>query len=89
MNRQNIIKSISLSFLTVWHNATKFGVNPVKSALRNKLFNRVNQILMAITLGSISGISRICRIAAFSGDGLVNRLYKADWEELDRLIEVA
>jgi len=40
----------------VWHNATKFGVN---------------QILMAITLASISWVSRIRRIATFSGDGLV------------------
>ena len=61
MNRQNIVKSISTSFPTVWHNATKFGIN---------------QILMAITLSSISGISRICRIAAFSGDGLVRAILK-------------
>jgi hypothetical protein len=63
MNRQNIVKSISISFPTRWHNATKFGVN---------------QILMAITLASISGINRICRIAAFSGDGLVKALLKLD-----------
>jgi hypothetical protein len=63
MNRQNIIRSISSSFPTVWHNATKFGVN---------------QILMAITLASISGVSRICRIAAFSGDGLVKSLLRLD-----------
>jgi hypothetical protein len=63
MNRQNIIRSISSSFPTVWHNATKFGVN---------------QVLMAITLASISGISRICRIAAFSGDGLVKALLRLD-----------
>ena len=50
MNRQNIVKSINSSFPTEWHNATKFGVN---------------QVLMAITLASISGISRICKIAAF------------------------
>lgn len=49
MNRQNIVKSISTSFPTDWHNATKFGVN---------------QILMAITLASISGIKRINKIAA-------------------------
>ena len=61
MNRQNIIRSISSSFPTVWHNATKFGVN---------------QILMAITLASISGVNRICRIAAFSGDGLVRSLLR-------------
>jgi len=63
MNRQNIVKSISVSFPTMWHNATKFGVN---------------QILIAITLASISGINRICRIAAFSGDGLVKALLKLD-----------
>lgn len=63
MNRQNIVKSISISFPTRWHNATKFGVN---------------QILMAITLASITGINRICRIAAFSGDGLVKALLKLD-----------
>jgi hypothetical protein len=63
MNRQYIVKSISSSFSTVWHNATKFGVN---------------QVLMAITLASISGISRICRIATFSGDGLVKALLKLD-----------
>jgi hypothetical protein len=61
MNRQNIIRSISSFFPTVWYNATKFGIN---------------QILMAITLASISGISRICRIAVFSGDGLVRALLK-------------
>ena len=61
MNGQNIVKSISTLFPTRWHNATKFGVN---------------QILMAITLASISGVSRISRIAAFSGDGLVKALLK-------------
>ncbi|HUX59133.1 MAG TPA: transposase, partial [Bacteroidales bacterium] len=63
MNRQNIVKTFGKSFPTVWYNATKFGVN---------------QILMAITLSSISGISRICKIAAFSGDGLVKALLKLD-----------
>jgi hypothetical protein len=63
MNRQNIVQSISSSFPTVWYNATKFGIN---------------QIMMAITLASISGISRLCRIAAFSGDGLVKSLLKLD-----------
>ena len=65
MNRQNITRSISSPFPTEWHTTTKFGVN---------------QILMAITLASINGISRICRIAAFSGDVLVKvmlKLYKA------------
>ena len=60
MNRQNIVKSINTSFPTAWHNATKFGVN---------------QVLMAITLASISGISRVYRIAAFSGDGLVKAVH--------------
>ena len=54
MNRQNIVKIFGNSFPTVWYNATKFGIN---------------QILMAITLSSISGINRICRIAAINGDG--------------------
>ncbi len=63
MNRQYIVKSISSSFPTEWHNATKFGVN---------------QVLMTITLASISGINRICRIAAFSGDGLIKALLKLD-----------
>jgi len=54
MNRQHIVKSINSSFPTEWHNATKFGVN---------------QVLLAINLASISGISRICRITAFSGGG--------------------
>jgi len=63
MNRQNIVRSISTSFPTEWHNATKFGVN---------------QVLLAITLASISGINRIYRIAVFSGDGLVKALLKLD-----------
>lgn len=63
MNRQNIVKSISSCFPNQRHNATKFGVN---------------QILMSITLASISGISRICKIAAFSGYGLVKALLKLD-----------
>ncbi|MBA7570908.1 hypothetical protein ES708_12664 [subsurface metagenome] len=63
MNRQNIVKTIGKSFPTVWYNATRFGVN---------------QILMAIILSSISEISRICKIATFSGDGLVKALLKLD-----------
>lgn len=63
MNHQNIVKSISACFPTQRYNATKFGVN---------------QILLSITLASISGINRICRIAAFSGDGLVKTLLKLD-----------
>lgn len=63
MNHQHIVRSIISSFPTEWHNATKFGIN---------------QVLVAITLASISGISRICRIAAFSGDGLVKALLRLD-----------
>jgi hypothetical protein len=63
MNRKDIVKSISSSFPTEWHNATKFGIN---------------QVLMAITLASISGIGRICRISAFTGDGLVKALLGLD-----------
>lgn len=61
MNRQNIIRSINSTFPTEWHNATKFGIS---------------QVLMATTLASISGIGRICRIATFSGDGLVKALLR-------------
>ena len=76
MNRQHIVKSISSSFPTVWHNATKFGVN---------------QVLIAITMASISVINRIYRIAVFSGDGLVKvklknlkDLLKAqDWTDVE------
>ena len=74
MNRQNIVKSISSLFPTRWHNATKFGVN---------------QILMAITLASISGISRICKIATFSGDGLVKALLKLDKAINENALSVA
>ena len=74
MNRQNIVKSISTLFPSGWHNATKFGVN---------------QILMAITLASISGISRINKIAAFSGDGLVKTLLKLDKAINENAISVA
>ena len=61
MNKQGIIKSISSLFPTEWHSATKFGVN---------------QILITVTLASVCGIGRICKIAAFSGDGLVKCLLK-------------
>jgi len=61
MNKQGIIKSISTLFPTKWHSATKFGVN---------------QILITVTLASVCGIGRICKIAAFSGDGLVRCLLK-------------
>jgi len=63
MNRQNIVKSFHTTFPTIWQNATKFGIN---------------QILMAITLASISGVNRICKIATFSGDGLVKVILKLD-----------
>jgi hypothetical protein len=74
MNHQNIVKSISASFPNRWHNTTKFGVN---------------QILMAITLASISGISRICKIATFSGDGLVKALLKLDKAINENALSVA
>jgi hypothetical protein len=78
MNKQGIVKSISTLFPTEWHSATKFGVNPVKSALQNKLFNGVNQVLISIAMSSFCGINRICKIASFTGDGLVSALLKLD-----------
>jgi len=63
MNCKNIVKTIGKSFPTVLYNATRLGVN---------------QILMAIILLSISEISRICKIAAFSGNGFVKALLKLD-----------
>jgi len=63
MNKQGIVKSISTLFPTEWHSATKFGVN---------------QILISITMSSFCGINRICRIASFTGDGLVRALLKLD-----------
>lgn len=63
MNKQGIIKSISTLFPTEWHSATKFGVN---------------QILISIAMSSFCGINRICKIASFSGDGLVRALLKLD-----------
>jgi hypothetical protein len=63
MNHQHIVRSITSSFPTEWHNATKFGIS---------------HVLVGITLASVSGISRICRIAAFSGDGLVKALLRLD-----------
>jgi hypothetical protein len=61
MNKQGIIKSVSTLFPTEWHNATKFGVN---------------QILFSIVMSSFCGINRICKIASFTGDGLVRVLLK-------------
>ena len=63
MNKQGIVKSISTLFPTEWHNATKFGVN---------------QILISIAMSSFCGINRICKIASFTGDGLVRALLKLD-----------
>ncbi len=63
MNRKNIVKTIAKSFSTILYNATRLGVN---------------QILMAIILLSISEISRICKIATFSGNGFVKTLHKLD-----------
>jgi len=61
MNKQGIVKSISTLFSTKWHSATKFGVN---------------QILISIAMSSFCGINRICKIASFTGDGLVRALLK-------------
>lgn len=55
-------------FPTRWHSATKFGVHPVKFALRNELFNRVNQVLISIIMASFCGINRINKISSFTGD---------------------
>jgi len=63
MNKQGIVKSISALFPTEWHSATKFGVN---------------QILISIAMSSFCGINRICKIASFTGDGLVRALLKLD-----------
>jgi hypothetical protein len=63
MNKQGIIKSISTLFPTEWHSATKFGVN---------------QILISIAMSSFCGVNRICKIASFTGDGLVRALLKLD-----------
>ena len=63
MNKQGIIKSVSTLFPTKWRSATKFGVN---------------QILLSVALSSFCGINRICKIASFTGDGLVRVLLKLD-----------
>ncbi len=63
LNRQKIVKVFGKPFPKVLHNATEFGFK---------------QILMAITLSSISGISRICKMAAFSSDSLLKPLLKLD-----------
>jgi hypothetical protein len=61
MNKQGIIKSVSTLFPTEWHSATKFGVN---------------QIMFSVVMSSFCGINRICKIASFTGDGLVRVLLK-------------
>lgn len=61
MNKQGIIKSVGTLFPTEWHSATKFGVN---------------QVLFSIVMSSFCGINRICKIASFTGDGLVRVLLK-------------
>src|SRR5680860_76419 len=61
MNRQGLVGTISGSFPTRWHNATKFGAD---------------QVLMAIVMASLSGVARMNKIANFSGDGLVKALLK-------------
>ena len=63
MNKQGIVKSTSTLFPTEWHCATKFGVN---------------QILISIGMSSFCGINCICKIASFTGDGLVHALLKLD-----------
>ena len=63
MNRQGLVGTISGSFPTRWHNATKFGSD---------------QVLMAIVMASLSGVARMNRIANFSGDGLVKILLKLE-----------
>jgi len=61
MNRQGIIKSISKTFPTLRHNATKFGIN---------------QIMLSVVFASMSGINRLNKIARFTEDGLVRSLLK-------------
>ena len=63
MNKQKLTMSISKSFPTIWHNATKFGIN---------------QVMMSVIFASISGVSRMRKIAIFTGDGLVKTLLKLD-----------
>ena len=65
MNRQNIIRDISSTFPTRWYNSRKFGIN---------------QVILTVILASMSGINRIKRISAFSGDGLVRTLLRLEKE---------
>ncbi|MBK5262482.1 MAG: hypothetical protein JJE17_07925 [Peptostreptococcaceae bacterium] len=78
MNKQDIIKSVSTLFPTRWHSAAKFGVHPVKFASRNKLFNRVNQVLISIIMASFCGINRTCKISLFTGDTLTDDFWAND-----------
>ncbi len=63
MNKQGIIKSVSILFPTRWYSATKFGVN---------------QVLISIIMASFCGINRINKISSFTGDGLTRVLLKLD-----------
>ena len=63
MNKQGFLKSFSPLFPTEWHSASKFGVN---------------QILISIAMSSFCVINRICKIASFTGDGLVRTLLKLE-----------
>lgn len=63
MNKQGLVRMLSDSFPTKWHNATKFGTD---------------QILLVIVMASLSGVSRIKRISNFSKDGLVKTLLRLD-----------
>ncbi|MDD4108705.1 MAG: transposase, partial [Prolixibacteraceae bacterium] len=74
MNKQGIIKSVSTIFPTECHSATKFGVN---------------QILFSIVLSSFCGINRICKIALFTGDGLVRVLLKLNKSINENAISIA
>lgn len=59
MNSKHIVKSISTSSPTMWHNATKLGVYQV----------------LVIILTSISGINWIYRITVVGGVGLAKARY--------------
>lgn len=74
MNRQGIIESVSNIFPTEWHSATKFGMN---------------QILFSVVMSSFCGINRICRIASFTGDGLVRVLLKLNEAVNENAISIA
>lgn len=63
MNEQGLVRMISKSFPTRWHNATKFGAA---------------QVMMSIVMASLSGVARIKKIVNFSGDGLGKVLLRLD-----------